>query len=53
MGIILATDEEVLLESERLRNDRDLVREEAQRLREERDSVALQVSTCVIKSNLI
>lgn len=44
MGMVLSTEGELQLEVDRLRNERDLAREEATRAQEERDTAMLQVN---------
>lgn len=51
MGMVLSTGDELQLEVDRLRKERDLAREEAIQARTERDTATLRVSFS--KSNFI
>jgi len=44
MGMVQSTEDELQLEVDRLRNERDLAREEATQVREEREAAMLQVN---------
>ena len=44
MGMVQSTENELQLEVDRLRNERDLAREEATQVREERETAMLQVN---------
>lgn len=52
MGMVISTENELQLEVDRLRNERDLAREEATHAREEREAMILQVNFRKINDNV-